>query len=307
MKKTHAHLQTQPFQPGTLWRRITEQAACARNAGALHSISSRCRYLEDGGIRFAVRILPALALKQALRQVQAEKKQAGQHYNPFLPPERDLSVAAVSDTHLAVLNKFNVLDHHLLIITKHFELQESWLTQADFEALWRCMAEFEGLGFYNAGEMAGASQRHKHLQVVPLPLAPEGPAIPVQTLLKSGAEISTTSLPIPHRIVGLQLDRRKDPAEVVRWMLKSYLQMAAELDVEAHSYNLLVTRKWMLMIPRSRGRFGPISVNSLGFAGSLAVKDDKEFEMVRQTGPWRILMGVSRQDAKGARFTGGID
>ena len=32
------------------------------------------------------------------------------------------------------------------------------------------LAEFDGLGFYNGGETAGASQPHKHLQIVPLPL-----------------------------------------------------------------------------------------------------------------------------------------
>ena len=69
-----------------------------------------------------------------------------------------------------LLNKYNVVPHHLLIITRHFESQESALTQADFQALWTCLAEYDSLGFYNSGESAGASQPHKHLQTVPLPM-----------------------------------------------------------------------------------------------------------------------------------------
>ena len=92
-------------------------------------------------------------------------------------------MADISDTHAAILNKFNVLEHHLLIITRDFEDQETLLTLRDFQALWTCMSEYNGLGFYNGGVAAGASQPHKHLQLVPLPLAPEGPQVPIEPLL----------------------------------------------------------------------------------------------------------------------------
>ena len=47
------------------------------------------------------------------------------------------------------------------------------------------MAELNGLGFYNAGRAAGASQPHKHLQLVGLPLAPGVAGLPVDALLAS--------------------------------------------------------------------------------------------------------------------------
>ena len=46
-------------------------------------------------------------------------------------------------------------------------------------------------------------------------------------------------------------------------------------------YNLLVTRRWMLRVPRSRERFGTISINALGFAGSLFVRDEEEMQDLR--------------------------
>ena len=41
---------------------------------------------------------------------------------------------------------------------------------ADFDALARGLAAIDGLAFYNGGTVAGASQPHKHLQLVPVPL-----------------------------------------------------------------------------------------------------------------------------------------
>ena len=65
-------------------------------------------------------------------------------------------VADLSATHVGLLNKFYVVPHHLLIVTRHFESQESSLTPADFQTLWSCLAEYNSLGFYNSGAAAGA-------------------------------------------------------------------------------------------------------------------------------------------------------
>src|SRR5512137_301001 len=174
--------------------RTTEHALAS---GALRSFPTRQVFIEDGGVRFFVRVLKVLEQKSAARQQQDKAAGAGRNSNPFLPPEKELTVADVTDTHIAVLNKYNVVDHHLLIVTRHFEDQETLLTLRDFEALWLCMAEYDCLGFYNGGPEAGASQTHKHLQVVPLPLTPERPRIPIEPLLHaSGPMLVPGSLPV---------------------------------------------------------------------------------------------------------------
>jgi ATP adenylyltransferase len=61
----------------------------------------------------------------------------------------------------------------------------------------------------------------------------------------------------------------------------------------ARAYNLIVTRRWMLLVPRSRGRFQSISVNSLGFAGSLLVRDESELALVKNRGPMNVLRHVA--------------
>ena len=73
--------------------------------------------LVDGSAEFNVRVLANLQRKFKQRREQPEG------FNPFLPYEQELFVANVSDRHVALLNKFNVVDHHLLIVTRQFETQ----------------------------------------------------------------------------------------------------------------------------------------------------------------------------------------
>ena len=75
--------------------------------------------------------------------------------------------------HSLLFNKFPVRKNHLLIITKAKKQQTDLLNKEDFEAVCITMrAMDESFAFYNAGEIAGASQNHKHIQVIPLDSIP---------------------------------------------------------------------------------------------------------------------------------------
>jgi ATP adenylyltransferase len=63
---------------------------------------------------------------------------------------------------------------------------------------------------------------------------------------------------------------------------------------QAAPYNLLLTRDWMLLVPRSQECAGPVSINALGFAGSLFVKDETQMGFVREHGPMRMLRETAR-------------
>lgn len=70
--------------------------------------------------------------------------------------------------------------------------------------------------------------------------------------------------------------------------------VATDTGVQASApYNLLITRRWMLLVSRSRECFENISVNALGFVGSLLVRDDRELDTLLRHGPMQILCGVS--------------
>jgi ATP adenylyltransferase len=58
-------------------------------------------------------------------------------------------------------------------------------------------------------------------------------------------------------------------------------------------YNLLIAEDWLLAVPRVAECFGSVSVNALGFAGSLFVKDRERLEAVRAAGPMAVLRAVA--------------
>ena len=292
------------LQPGTLWQRVRSQTRHGLQCGALQPIETDCKIVEQAGIPFLVRILHNLSRKDKARKAEAKQSaQSGKDFNPFLPYETDLFVADLSPSHLCLLNKFNVVPHHLLIVTRAFADQETWLTQADFEALWCCLREVEGLAFYNSGAIAGASQRHKHLQLVPFPLgeATTDSAIPIEPSIAAANYqngIGTLPhFPFRHAIAPLKLSD-ESPTEAAVQLLARYHQLLAAVGWDPQTdevppYNWLATRQWMLLVPRSQECYQGISINSLGFAGALLVRNQPQLDLLRQCGPLEILSRVA--------------
>lgn len=310
-----------PFEPGSLWRRIVERSEQALRSGAIFPIATSPTFVSAQGARFLVRVVSQLERKDRARR---ESPPAARGVNPFLPFDERMFVAHVSPTHVCLLNKFNVLEHHALVVTRAWEPQEALLTRRDFEALWACMREFPSLGFYNAGAEAGASQAHKHLQVVPVPLwpsdpdeskpAPAGagiqPDLPIDPLLRTATfdrPVTCDGLPFDHCLVRFSrsLDGSVDGTaarleDLYRSMLHT-LAVRRGVAAEALPYNLLVTRRVLLLVPRSREHARGMSINALGFAGALLVRNDAELRAVEEHGPLSILqaVGFPRSDGTG--------
>lgn len=314
------------LQPGTLWPRTLAQTEYALGCGALQPLKTDCQMVEQEGIPFVIRIL------QNLERKAKAKQKRDKDFNPFLPYDDDLFVAGVTETHLCLLNKFNVVPHHLLIVTRAFEQQNSWLNYQDFFALALCMQQVDGLGFYNAGRIAGASQRHKHLQLVPFPIAPDLAAVPVEVAVqqaqfdvsKDESSIGQSPLlPFAHAIAPLTDPTTLSSAEAAGQLLTAYETLLQHLELISGSldsnaidpeatdtemtdteatenssvipaYNLLVTRTWMMIVPRSQESFESISVNSLGFAGTLLVRNADQLEQIKAAGPLNVISAVAR-------------
>jgi ATP adenylyltransferase len=99
------------------------------------------------------------------------------------------------------------------------------------------------------------------------------------------------------------LDR---PVEAAPLLLARYEALLQHVQVPVHQtpegqrtgpYNLLVTRQSMLLVPRSTECYERISINALGFAGGLLVKDKAQLEALRAHGPMTALrqVGFPRQ------------
>ena len=267
------------FEPGTFWRTVGERTARALASGALVPIRTEVELVEDEGVCFLVRVVSNLERKARAVQPPSDGKPPK---NPFIPPyEEDLFVCLVPPAHACLINKFNVFEHHALLVTQAYEEQDALLTRADFEALLTCMAEVDSLAFYNGGRLAGASQPHKHLQLVPVPLAPEGLRTPMDEAIARGR------LPFRHAL-GPPL---REPEQA----LGTYMELLRAVGCEAPGapYNLLATNEWTLVVPRTQECFESISLNALAFAGSLLVRNREQLERVRAVGPMSMLRAVT--------------
>jgi ATP adenylyltransferase len=255
--------------------------------GTLQPRTSELHRVVDAGVEFQVRVLTGPDSKPD-RATPAGVRPP----NPFLPPDPGLVVGSLSATHVCVLNKYPVVAGHLLVVSREFEPQQGLPTPADLAALWILLEQIDGLGFYNSDDTAGASQPHKHLQLVP-PLDP-GRKVPVEPLL----DRATTrpgllpELPFAHAAQRLEaLPRQATGAGEALAGIAAGLRDASFPAREA-SHNLLLTRDWMLLVPRSRSYWTDVSVNALGFAGSLVVSGATALAQVRRLGPIQVLKEV---------------
>ena len=291
-----------PFEEGTLWNRILETTREALNCGALKPIQTEGRVMADSGVDFLVRVVESLVRKEADKILQVQRSEEKKEKpNPFLPYEKDMFVADISNTHRCLLNKFNVIEHHLLIVTNTFEHQETLLTLQDFQAIWRCMTEFEGLAFYNGGEIAGASQDHKHLQMIPLPMASTGHPVPIESLIHQPQKNPGVipGFPFVHAFKRFSSMANIPHEMAVQALFQMYRLMLQQVGMnpfteraetlQSGPYNLLFTREWMLLVPRSREFFESISVNALGFAGALLARNPEEMALIQKKGGMGIL------------------
>ncbi len=284
--------------PHTLWSTLVARTEHALACGALHPIETTQTELDEDGVRFVVRQVSSL-----VRKPPAESREARPFVDPFLPYDPELFVADISSTHFALLNKFNVLDHHLLIVTRAFEPQEALVDLDDFTAWLACLDEFDGLGFYNGGREAGASQPHKHMQVVPLPLGDAGLSLPIAPLLDAasfdGLIGTLPGFPFEHAFTQLTPGPLEQAAaqalERYQMLLDAVGVGSVSVDGRVHQgapYNLLLTPRWMLLVPRSSEDAAGISVNALGFSGSLFVKNAEQLAVLRHIGPMTMLRRV---------------
>lgn len=344
--------------------RIRATAAAARESGALLSIETDQLIVRTQVTPFLVRKVANLKRKDeaaskraadAVSPAKQAKPAKDRDFNPFLPYEEAMFVENIQPAHVCLLNKFNVVEDHILVVTRDFESQGSLLNVGDFRAIWLCLSEVDGLAFYNAGRIAGASQRHKHAQLVPTPLVKglgDGVRTPFDHILmtgcdhecvRSGRPYSSPHLPFLHRISRLDGLQEAAPNDVASMLAERYTALLSSLAIDVgvahlsvgdgdggsastdnlsgagknglgasgvtvddgrgldvcqpYPYNLLMTRDWLLIVPRRKEYFegefeGRISVNSLGFCGSLFVRDESQLAYVEKD-PMAVLAHVS--------------
>lgn len=251
---------------------------------------------------FLVRVVQSLARKAGASVKGGEQTEGSSKnsFNPFLPYDQNLYVQDMGADHVLLLNKFNVVADHVLIVTKKFEEQNDLLSVGDMEGMWKCLIEVDGVGFYNSGRISGASQRHKHVQVICGTVGDMGDVegvVPFDGVLTEWAKRSAGGIFRARELGYWHVGMGMEDVSGGKGCMEKYTRLMGEVmkDERAEkegsrlAYNLVVTRRWMVLIPRRNEYFKGISVNALGFAGCLLVKEKELLEVIKEVGGMRVL------------------
>jgi ATP adenylyltransferase len=251
-------------------------------------------------VRFAVRLVVGDPKRGPMARSGADD---GRPANPFLPFDPALHVADLGAAHVLLLNRYPVLRDHALVITRRFAEQGDPIEPADLASVWSLLGEIGGVAFYNAGAAAGASQRHRHFQWVPTPLSRAG-TTPMDPLLEEArfdaALGRVPGLPCLHGLARLASCQRVSSGSAALALHGMVREMARAFgcDRPGRPYNLLLTRDWLLFVPRSREDWQGISLNALAFAGAILVRGSEnvrgseKLERLRAAGPMAALRHV---------------
>ena len=224
---------------------------------------------------FEVRFCPALLAKKAEVSVNRPTTiPENKPRNPFLPFDQNLFVSELnsSSDHVVIYNKFCVVAEHLLIITKEFVEQSTEYSQKDFEAVGEVLEslkEIKPLAFYNSGAESGASQAHRHFQVISAENVPIGEHIEAVDIFNEPFSIPLYST-FRHACI------RRLPHDSSNWHFEAYKKLKSFCSPSNSAFNLLWTRDWILLVPR-RKEFtddGLNSLNAMAFAGYFLVMDE---------------------------------
>ena len=221
----------------------------------------------------------------------------GPKRNPFIPWDSRLEIQAINEKHTLILNKYPVQIGHMLLITNTWKPQNGWLNKDDFEAIQNVDNDTTGLWFFNSSKEAGASQPHRHFQLLPRRYNESiCPRFDWFCSLLNNTNGSKSE--ISHCISIRQRSKNKNSIEYD--LFSSYKSMIDEMNLgdidiinkPLKPYNLLITSEWIALITRKTDRSNGFSINALGFAGYFLGTKRSDVDTLIKFGPEKILKDV---------------
>ncbi|MCP9809914.1 ATP adenylyltransferase [Cyanobium sp. HWJ4-Hawea] len=272
------------MRANVLWQRACSQSERSLNSGALVPLGTE---LIDGPGFFP------FVLRRLTDPTPKHLSSGGPKPNPFLPWEQDLEVARLGSSHGLILNKYPVQQAHVLLISQDWQPQSGWLTTLDWQAVAQVARDTDGLWFFNSAARAGASQPHRHLQLLPRQKGEQ--SCPLEPALLSQLAGSSPSWPWKYAL------SRRQPGIDHRDLEGHYLDHAAQLglgnpmsDLQPKaSHNVLFCDRWYLTVVRSQEHCAGFSVNALGYAGYLLATEKSDLDWLAMHGPQALLEAVA--------------
>ena len=220
-----------------------------------------------------------------------KKNSYGPNQNPFNPWDKILEVDKIGTNHQLILNKYPVQKGHILLITNTWKPQDGWLDISDWIAIQMVNEDTSGLWFFNSSPIAGASQPHRHFQLLRRDygeiICPREKWFldfennnDQDSKLKKNAVVSKFNfLDNSINIYNLYLELSK----------KIGLGNPIDDEKPRFPHNILITNNWIAIIKRKYDHVHGFSVNGLGFAGYLLVTEKSNINYLKKYGPEKLL------------------
>ncbi len=220
-----------------------------------------------------------------------KKNSYGPKHNPFNPWDKILEIDKIGTNHQLILNKYPVQKGHILLITNTWKPQDGWLDINDWLAIQMVNNDTSGLWFFNSSPIAGASQPHRHFQL----------------LRRDYGEITC---PREKWFLDLEINNDQDSKLKKNVVVSAfnfldnsiniynlYLKLSKKIGLgnpindekPRFPYNILITNNWMAIIKRKYDHVHGFSVNGLGFAGYLLVTEKSNTNYLKKYGPEKLL------------------
>ena len=215
----------------------------------------------------------------------------GPKINPFKPWDKILEIDSIGNGHQLILNKYPVQLGHVLLITNEWKEQNGWLDIKDWEAIKEVNKDTSGLWFFNSGPLAGASQPHRHIQL--LRRDPSELSCPREKWILALNNLNYKNEKFSKNIILKKFSKSLNEENIH----EIYKDLSYNLGLgdprndkkPKYPYNLIFTDRWMIIIRRKTDNLFGISINALGFAGYILVTENSDIKYLRELGPEKLL------------------
>ena len=266
------------------WEKALEQTRVSINNNSLYPLRTKniTKELYDDN-DFIIRKLDTSKFKK--------KWNYGPKQNPFKPWEKILEIDKIGDKHQLILNKYPVQKGHILLITNTWRPQNGWLDINDWIAIQKVNNDTSGLWFFNSSPIAGASQPHRHFQL--LRRAYGEVACPRENWFLDLRFNRNSSNKLKKSIIVSDFNFLENPSTIYAL----YLKLSKDIGLgdprkdekPKYPHNILITNNWITIIKRMHDHIHGISINGLGFAGYILVTEKSNINYLKKFGPEKLL------------------
>ncbi len=266
------------------WKKALEQTSLSINKNSLYPIETKVvtKDFYDKN-DFIIRKLDTSKFKKNIFY--------GPKQNPFNPWEKILEIEKIGNYHQLILNKYPVQKGHILLITNNWKPQNGWLELNDWLAIQKVNEDTSGLWFFNSSPIAGASQPHRHIQL--LRRSYDQDSCPREKWFLDLEVRNDKKTKLKKNIVVSKFNFLENSSKIYNL----YLELTKKIGLgdplndkkPRYPHNILITNNWIAIIKRRFDHLHGLSVNGLGFAGYLLITEKSDINYLKKIGPEKLL------------------